>query len=645
MVTRIPTAILKGDQGESVAEAVQPEPGSVAFELTDGTLTDSVVLPRGERGLPGVNGLPADEAVAEYLAAEDSASGQVAAGRFVSISRRPVNLGDRLPASHATSDPADAILAEALSEGGAVEWPEGLALTLVDGAGVTVAAGQTLRAGRGAKALVSHAGDGFKVRGALEGLEVEYSGGSTLADVAVHLMPGTARASARGVKVTGGAACFAMGGNELTGSGDAGDAYLEDCQGETSVASSYVYRVDESMGVELAHCLGLGSKLDSIKLRKKARKFRVNGGRYTGAVAGDGLDGFAGAVEAYVGGGVVFHGNVQNGFVFKTDDFAGMSQAEQAAAYGVPKNLIIDGVISVDNGGNGASLHRSDSTDSDVAAGTQIPWLRSAIVSDLIASRNGAGVFANLRAADFSGLMVGNNQGRGFDIHANARDITMRGVHAFGNGTSNPGNFDNFYLAGQRLWLAQCMAYGVDPDAVTDADLAAATSVTRFGFRIPTGAKVRSMMQCGSYYHATAPLSDSDGATALIDCDFPALTGASSIAGVMLSTGESISYRDAGALRRAIRLSTPGAAAQMTIGDNGADGLTNLILAARANGSVISTASLNPQAHNVYDLGLNTVRWRDIQAGRYVKVGSITLRDNAGALEKSNDNGATWVPA
>lgn len=56
----------------------------------------------------------------------------------------------------------------------------------------------------------------------------------------------------------------------------------------------------------------------------------------------------------------------------------------------------------------------------------------------------------------------------------------------------------------------------------------------------------------------------------------------------------------------------------------------------------IAAANLCMTTDNTYDIGINGYRPRDVMAGRYLRVGSIYLRDNAGALEKSTD-GTTWT--
>lgn len=57
----------------------------------------------------------------------------------------------------------------------------------------------------------------------------------------------------------------------------------------------------------------------------------------------------------------------------------------------------------------------------------------------------------------------------------------------------------------------------------------------------------------------------------------------------------------------------------------------------------VSGSSLLFAQHNTYDLGSPSQAPQDVYAARYVRVGSILLRDNAGALEKSSNGGSTWT--
>lgn len=60
-------------------------------------------------------------------------------------------------------------------------------------------------------------------------------------------------------------------------------------------------------------------------------------------------------------------------------------------------------------------------------------------------------------------------------------------------------------------------------------------------------------------------------------------------------------------------------------------------------GLALNGGNLYAQPDNTHDLGLaDNLRFRDINAGRYVRVGTIILRDNGGTLEKST-NGTTWT--
>lgn len=78
--------------------------------------------------------------------------------------------------------------------------------------------------------------------------------------------------------------------------------------------------------------------------------------------------------------------------------------------------------------------------------------------------------------------------------------------------------------------------------------------------------------------------------------------------------------------------------AQPTVGIRSAVGATGVSWA----GSFVLTADAT------YSLGTSAARWldahisRDVNAGRYVRVGSLTLRDSGGALQVSANGGSTW---
>lgn len=612
--------------------------------LPAGTLavaTDTFVLKVGDgrhrwRSLPGyvpesriedvltrrLDGLR--ETILQDLADDVAAGPELLDRHFVQIANRPVNLRDRMPAGHAADDPADDWVARAVAESGTVEWPGDLALTFTDPAGINVPEGVTLRADAGAIATIRHTGPGVRVAGSLHGLTVVRTSAATLHDVGVLVLPASVRPRVSSVSVEGGTACFAVGGYEGV-PGTSADALLVDCSGRTDAPSSFVFRIDESENVELTHCRGLGSQLDSIKLRRRSRQVRVIGGQFTGARAGDGLDGFGGAEQVYIGGGAIFHGNGHNGLVVKTDDLAGMSPRDQAATFGTPQRLVIDGVMAIGNGGSGIALHRSDAADSDVSAGAAIPWLRGVSLAHVVSADNaGFGVFLNLRAAHVSGVIASRNHQDGVRVHARARDVTLTGVHALGNGSAGQ-SWDGFHLAGQRIWLTQCLASGVDVDAVADDDLAAAVKASRYGFRIPSGALVH-LAQCGAYHNATAPISDSDGRSVLIDCDL-----GSAPTGVQLGPGGAVGARDGAAFRQLLKLTAGGGSPAVQVGDTT---VADLLLAARAGGTVTVGAPLRPQTGG-HGLGLPTSRWKDLWLDGPVNLGGgPTISSGTGTPEQ-----------
>ncbi len=56
------------------------------------------------------------------------------------------------------------------------------------------------------------------------------------------------------------------------------------------------------------------------------------------------------------------------------------------------------------------------------------------------------------------------------------------------------------------------------------------------------------------------------------------------------------------------------------------------------------TTRFGPLTDNLVDLGAATSsRFRDINAARYVRVGTIILRDNGGVLERATSTGGPWT--
>lgn len=61
-------------------------------------------------------------------------------------------------------------------------------------------------------------------------------------------------------------------------------------------------------------------------------------------------------------------------------------------------------------------------------------------------------------------------------------------------------------------------------------------------------------------------------------------------------------------------------------------------------GALFGGGFFGPSSDNSLDIGAASFRPRDVYAARYVRLGSLVLRDNNGVLEKSSDRGATWTP-
>lgn len=464
---------------------------------------------------------------------------------YIEISHRPVNLADRLPPGATADTDATQILVSALAESPHVEWPHATALRLTST--VTIPTGAILSGYAGALARIDHARAGFEVAGSLRGVDISrVAATSSLDGVGAWIVPDSVGASVENVWISGdNAAGVAVGGSPDRGSrpGTAVDALVRGVRVERSqAASSFNFRLDDSQGAGLIDCVGLGAELDNIKVRVHARDFRVVGGRYTGSTNGDGIDAFCGGEGGFIGGGVIFEDNVRNGIVVKTDYPIGnaVSPADQAVSYGLPRQVIIDGVIVRRPGGSGISLHRSDAQDSDYAGtpSARLPWLADVTVSSaVIEDAAGSGLFINGFNFSVDNVQILRPRGHGVHIHANARHHRLARVAVraacFGNPT---GTNDGFRLDGKHLWLTQCAAQGIVGDFVDDADYATATKYSRYGFisAVGTGA-THHFAQCMAYWHRVAPIAgEAIGYAKHTDGDYESYSSGWSLGGLWL---------------------------------------------------------------------------------------------------------------
>lgn len=540
------------------------------------------------------------------LAATDAAeiraaAGAAPAGQVVYRSARPVNLADRIPAGYAVDTDATAILTTALADAdGVVEWPEGQTLTLASP--VTIPAGTVLRMGEGAKAIVTHNEPAFKVFGALDGGEINRPTNATVMNaVAAQIMPGSKAARVSGITASGGNMSGVVVGGEYN-EAPAVDAlvdrvYVPDCL-------QFGVRIDNSAGATVRDAVVEGAGLDCIKVRLKAADTRIVGGRLKGARAGDGIDGFAGMIGGYIGGGLVVEDVAQSGVVVKTDNATDATPlATFLAQNGLPKQTIIDGVIIRRAGGTGLALHRSDSTDSDVTGGVQLPWLAdvqvgSVVIEDVL----GNGMFINGYNMSVSQVMIIRSKSEAVRVHANARHVRLHQVISRGAGFGNPVlTIDAFILHGKHVNLSQCASFGTSGDPFDDASEAALTKVTRFGFTSANGSgavaghgATHHFSQCYSYGHKTGSLGGTEtiGSARHFDCDYEGYGSGTSLGGLWLRNS-------AGALQQ----STTGTTNWTAVGGTGsppgdateaAKGVIELATAAEAQAGTDTTRAITP---------------------------------------------------
>ncbi|WP_408898027.1 hypothetical protein ACJ5H2_02720 [Nocardioides sp. R1-1] len=458
---------------------------------------------------------PAFDTQVEELVETSSATRTALDGRYVQIAHRPVNLADRLPPGHVASDDATAVVEAALAETSHLEWP-GTTLRLTRP--VVVRSGAAIAGVAGAAAKIDHAGVGFEVAGALRGVTVQRQTVTVgLGAAGVWVPPGSTGARVEDLDITGDHGVNVLiGGDVATRTGTAVDALIQRVRaGRTEAASSYNFVIDDSRATTLADCVGLGCALDNVKARVHARDYRLVGGRFTGSRGGDGIDAFGGGEGGYIGGGVVFEDNAQNGICVKTDNINGMTLEQQREQLGLPRQTIIDGVIIRRSGGSGLCLHRSDGEDSDyVSSGAgdpsiPVPWLADLSVSSVVIEDPGLGLFINGYNYVIDNLQIIRPRQQGVKVHANARHHRLSRIAVRAAGYPQARTLvDGFLLLGKHLWLSQCAVYGQVGEFVDDASLDTAPKYTRFGFNSGTGTgSTHHFSQCavsGTWYPALA---------------------------------------------------------------------------------------------------------------------------------------------
>lgn len=273
-------------------------------------------------------------------------------------------------------------------------------------------------------------------------------------------------------------------------------------------ANQYGFRIDETDGVELAHCSSRVSGLDGIKLRRKTKNVQITGGYYTGATGGDGLDAYAGG-EYFTIQGTVFSGNSLNGVVIKNDDL----NLSDPTGFGLVRNATLTGIIACDNGGSGLTIHRNGSVDDPAEPLVQ----RISVHGGVYNGNTNYGVFVNARQVSLLGCMAARNGLDGLRVDAGALDVDLVACHSAGNSTTTPNARDGIHVAGKRVKIWGGSSIGADPDgANNDAAVSAGTKTQRNGLRIVSTASACIVSGLSLRDNATAPYSDAALDTALL---------------------------------------------------------------------------------------------------------------------------------
>jgi hypothetical protein len=263
------------------------------------------------------------------------------------------------------------------------------------------------------------------------------------------------------------------------------------------------FQADDTNGLELVHCSSTVSGLDGAKLRKKTYNVTVTGGYYTGAVAGDGMDCFAGG-DTFTIQGTVFADNGHNGLVVKNDTLT----RDDPASYGYVRAVNVTGLIATGNKGSGIACHRGSGND------TTISLVNGVNFSSCQLNGNGNyGLYLNARNVTVSGITARRNGMDGIYLEPACRDVDLIGCHVAGNSIGNPytavSSRDGFHIDGRRIRIIGGSSNGSDPDIVlNDADMAAGTKKQRYGLRVEVAATDVDVFGFNAFNNITADVND-----------------------------------------------------------------------------------------------------------------------------------------
>ena len=236
----------------------------------------------------------------------------------------------------------------------------------------------------------------------------------------------------------------------------------------------------------------------------------INGGYFTGATGGDGLDAYAGGDTFVISGGVFSDNNI-NGITIKNDDL----NKTDTADYGLVRNISISNVRCISNGGYGLTIHRSSASPDDATE----PLVANATVSGGLYNENtNAGILIQSRSVTLLGVQCVKNGLMGIDVKSASLDVTIIGAHVAGNSQTTSGTQDGILIDGaSRVQVIGGSSIGSAPDGATsDADISGATATQRYGIRINAGASSVIVLGMSLMYNLTAPFSDPGAASMLL---------------------------------------------------------------------------------------------------------------------------------
>lgn len=318
----------------------------------------------------------------------------------------------------------------------------------------------------------------------------------------VHLIGISDGAVIEDVWVDGMSSGFYIGGHLGTVPGTATRTLLSRCRATNS--NVYGFLLEEVNGTRLSECVSSVSGLDGVKLTRDAKNVTLTGGYFTGAVAGDGLDAYAGGDTLTIQGGT-YSGNSINGITIKCDDL----NKTDAATYGLVRKINVTGVHADNNTGNGITCHRSNGNPDDATE----PLVRGFNLSSSSFQGNGSyGVYLQARMVTVSGVSCLRNGLDGVYLEPACLDVSLLGVNVAGNSVTAAGTRDGIHLDGTRIKVLGGSSIGADPDGATsDADVAAGTKTQRYGVHVAATATEVEVLGLSNVYNLTGDVQDLSG--------------------------------------------------------------------------------------------------------------------------------------